>query len=1804
MNKREELLSKISNDKPLSSEELMGIDYINLHAHSTYSLQDAVGPVADHFIETIKKGHCGCAITDHGSYASFADLDYLRENKAENKKVDKLFKAKGIKKHDVVMGSELYIIDDRHVPVLIALAKVGDKFEILNVLKKMKENPKWSALFFDKKENSAVSINDDELKSESDSNLIGDKLITAILKLSESDLIARVEEFCTSSLKTKSYKYNHITVLAKSYEGHQNLCHLTSIGSLPENFYTRPRITLSQLFENKAGLIITTGCFIGMIPHAIHKKTGEEEELVGLFLKEFGDDFYIEMHVSDIRMVWNPQLKKHVDQGWNPQKLVNDRLLELAKNFGILHKVYITQDSHLPKKEDKEIQDILILNDDRNKSGWHFYNNYFIMSVEEMYHAVREYYPEYSNVDFINWCFNSIEVLNKCKNVEINTDFKLKIPDYKNHHSVLPIKASQKFVKSKNLSPVDEILLEEKIESSFDSIESALSSPEVDRELTLEMIEKHKKVDLQIAEIFEDQDYFVQKAKRFYEKGDKGTIGLLRTALLLNRFDYKNPELKARYFSELNTIQFNGMLPLSDYFFHFETFSYVVRKAVEYKTPGRGSAAGCYLAYTLDVTNVRPDKYQLLMERFLQRERIGVFFWKHSKLAKEIQNEGSYASFNEIERLTKDKVDPQFKKNYDEEIYNLECNPGICDYVLELKGIAGDSPLPNENNSYICYLLGACEKPSKRMKKTAPSMPDIDYDSSCRDIICEYLLKKHGKDHFAYICNYGSMKVKSSIKDVLRIRTLINGKKLTPDEVNLITAEVDKVKLSEEEKARLMEDDEFDGEISIFNYMLENNTELSKFFSENENIKDEVEKFLGTYKTIGIHAAGVILSDQPITRYSPCVWDVKKGAYKTQLAKDQVERIGLVKMDLLGLVACEIVRECAKQILVNHGVDYLAEGKIEAVLDNLPDEVARALSRADTIGIFQANTPTSMSLLKRVRKIKDPVRQWAVFTSLLRPGPMGSKMHTIFVDILNGDIEESYLDPALQDILKETFGTLVYQEQVMKICQVIGGFSAFESDSIRKAMGKKKITILDKYKGQFVNYAVNSKHLKKDIAEEIWNQMAKFAEYGFNKSHAISYSAVTCISLYFYKKYPLEWITALLSIASKAESDKGKRDYKLFYKTWKDKIRSPSLSKSQSDYAIKNGLIYMPLHVIKGVGLEVATDIIGLQPFSSFKDFVIKGRSIGRMSKKVVEGVVFSGSADEFMPSKTKMKNKFIEGSLADSMSDIETLCDYAKVILGKEFSFPSISLVEERIKSGIRVSPEETHEAVQEILNSGLFEVPMTPINFRKYLYFKYVTEYDFINIKKPLKVALEEENILTPENIIIALTKGSGALIAKYPKLATKLCDKKGQIKESSLIALNGTDGAIGKMEEAAKEIMTLNPKIMVLRQLEYLKFTTFDFSATFKEEITKISAETSVTVLELKVIEELGNKILHKAEWHNHTLSRLVKTPLVNDSMADVLIRERYIADIFERGKALFGWRFNRGAMALVNRDTTSKDPKTMFSHLFYRVFLGQFLKGLNTDEKTFALGISEILTNEEKDALQVIMGTSLNIQEINVLKKIPMTIAQIINALMYKTVLQKLPICESFHKNKKLLTIGKDIERRLGDRKSGMTSLYTKLKLSEDMTKLLYEGIDLICNGVNDTFKDKIAEFRSEMDANSLDEKEKILTEKGTYIFGTVFRLEKKKFLRDVGRGDYAKRIMTVTLNDENESVNLVVEKVDKETVTREVDGAMKQLPMHEEFKDFTPVVVKARIEINLNDLSLELKYVPGSSSVIFILDSLC
>ncbi|MFH1429842.1 MAG: DNA polymerase III subunit alpha, partial [Candidatus Margulisiibacteriota bacterium] len=380
------------------------------------------------------------------------------------------------------------------------------------------------------------------------------------------------------------------------------------------------------------------------------------------------------------------------------------------------------------------------------------------------------------------------------------------------------------------------------------------------------------------------------------------------------------------------------------------------------------------------------------------------------------------------------------------------------------------------------------------------SMPDIDIDFCIRrrQEVIDYVSRKYGQERVAQIITFGTMAARAAIRDVGRV-------------YNIPLIEVDRTaKLIPPTPGMTIE-----GALQV-------SEELRTHLRQNPHIQKLVEmaqKIEGLSRHAGTHAAGVVIAKDPLTNYVPL--QQNEGQAVCQYPMGDLESIGLLKMDFLGLRNLTIIDDALKIIKYNQGTDLN--------LATIPMDDKKAfqlLQNGDTFGVFQLESRGMRELLKDLQP--SVFEDIIALLALYRPGPLGSGMVKEFIENKHGRREVKYLLPELESILKETYGLILYQEQVMKIASVLGGFSLGQADMLRRAMGKKKKDVMDKQKELFMAGA-KERNINEKKASQIFDLMAKFAEYGFNKSHSAAYAVISYQTAYLKANYPLEFMAALLT---------------------------------------------------------------------------------------------------------------------------------------------------------------------------------------------------------------------------------------------------------------------------------------------------------------------------------------------------------------------------------------------------------------------------------------------------------------------------------------------------------------------------------------------------------------------------------------------------------------------------------------------------------------------------------------------------
>ncbi|MFP3928521.1 MAG: DNA polymerase III subunit alpha, partial [Desulfobacteraceae bacterium] len=519
--------------------------------------------------------------------------------------------------------------------------------------------------------------------------------------------------------------------------------------------------------------------------------------------------------------------------------------------------------------------------------------------------------------------------------------------------------------------------------------------------------------------------------------------------------------------------------------------------------PGRGSAAGSLVAYSLTITNIDPIRYGLLFERFLNPERI--------------------------------------------------------------------------------------------------SMPDIDIDFCIhgRDEVIRYVADRYGHDNVGQIITFGTMKARAVIRDVGRA-------------LNIPYGEVDRI-------AKMVPE----GPNVSLEKAMEEVPELQKLAraGEREQKLLRISRSLeGLSRHASTHASGVVISDRPLVEYLP----LYKGTHEevmTQFPMDQIEKLGLIKFDFLGLKTLTVIKHALRLIKKTTGLTI--------DIDRIPldDEATfRLCSEGRTTGVFQLESSGMKELLRSLRP--GVFEDMIALVALYRPGPLGSNMVEDFVNAKHGRKKIHYLLPELEPILKETYGVILYQEQVMKIAQVLADFTMGEADTLRKAIGKKKVDVMAKQKERFIQGAV-AKGIRRRTAETIFGLIDKFGGYGFNKSHSAAYALIAYQTAYLKAHYPVEFMAALLT------QDMGNQD-----KTIKNiaecrgmgiPILPPDLNESQADFTVVEGSIRFGLAAVKNVGIKAVESLIEEReangPYEDLVDFCTRVDG-SKVNRRVLEGLIQCGAFD------------------------------------------------------------------------------------------------------------------------------------------------------------------------------------------------------------------------------------------------------------------------------------------------------------------------------------------------------------------------------------------------------------------------------------------------------------------------------------------------------------------------------------------------------------------------------------------------
>ncbi len=577
------------------------------------------------------------------------------------------------------------------------------------------------------------------------------------------------------------------------------------------------------------------------------------------------------------------------------------------------------------------------------------------------------------------------------------------------------------------------------------------------------------------------------------------------------------PEIKERIDFELSVIKDMGF---PGYFLIVQDFTTEARKRDVWVGPGRGSAAGSAVAYSVGITNIDPIKYKLLFERFLNPERV--------------------------------------------------------------------------------------------------SMPDIDidFDDEGRDKIIDYVVKKYGQTQVAQIITYGTMAAKSSIRDVARVMDLPLS---DADRISKLVPDLKKFKhifgrTAEELKKEFNGDD-----LANVKQLIE----ISEQENEEGRILNQARKLEGSVRNTGIHACGIIITPQDIREFIPVATAKDSDLLVTQFDNSVVESAGLLKMDFLGLKTLTIMKDAIKLIKQRHGVDINPD---EIPLDD--EKTFELYQKGETNGTFQFE---SVGMQKNLRLlIPNNIEDLIAMNALYRPGPL--QFIDTFIKRKQGTDDVEYPHEKLEPILKDTYGIMVYQEQIMQTAQILAGYSLGAADILRRAMGKKKMDVMEQQRVIFRDGCKEHNQIDAEKADEIFDVMMKFAEYGFNRSHSAAYSFVAFQTAYLKANYPAEYMASVLT--HNMNDIKKVTFFMEECKRMGMPVLGPDVNESEYKFTVNSKEeIRFGMGAIKGVGVNAVEAIVAERKeqgtFNSIFHFASR-LDLRTVNKKNFEGLAVAGSFDSF----------------------------------------------------------------------------------------------------------------------------------------------------------------------------------------------------------------------------------------------------------------------------------------------------------------------------------------------------------------------------------------------------------------------------------------------------------------------------------------------------------------------------------------------------------------------------------------------
>lgn len=620
------------------------------------------------------------------------------------------------------------------------------------------------------------------------------------------------------------------------------------------------------------------------------------------------------------------------------------------------------------------------------------------------------------------------------------------------------------------------------------------------------------------------------------------------------------------------------------------------------------------------------ERYELKRDILLPEFKIPDGFETEDDYLKHLTYEGAKERYGEITEEVKERLDHELK------IIKEMGFPGyfliVQDFTSEARkmGVSVGPGRGSAAGSAVAYCIGITNIDPIKYKllferflnPERVSMPDIDidFDDEGRGEVIDFVVKKYGYNQVAQIVTYGTMAAKSAIRDVARVMDLPLGEadqlaKLVPDFAKLykIFSTPDK-ELSNEFRSDQLEN-------------VKRLREIHKEDSEAGKILRQAEILEGSVRNTGTHACGVIITPDDMTKFIPISTSKDSELMITQFDNKVIENAGMLKMDFLGLKTLTIIKHAIELVKRRHNVEIDPD---EIPLDD--EKTFQLYQKGETNGTFQFE---SGGMQKSLRILKPTsIEDLIAMNALYRPGPM--QFIETFVDRKHGKEKVEYPHELLEGILKDTYGIMVYQEQIMQTAQILGGYSLGGADLLRRAMGKKKMDVMQEQREVFKEGAEKHHKIPAEKADEIFDVMMKFAEYGFNRSHSAAYSVVAFQTAYLKAHYPAEYMAAVLT--NNMNDIKKVTFFMEECRRMGVKVLGPDVNESELNFIVNDaGEIRFGLGAIKGVG-EGAVDAIVNErrengAFSSIFD-VTKRIDLRAANKKTLEGLALAGGFDSF----------------------------------------------------------------------------------------------------------------------------------------------------------------------------------------------------------------------------------------------------------------------------------------------------------------------------------------------------------------------------------------------------------------------------------------------------------------------------------------------------------------------------------------------------------------------------------------------